>query len=97
MDASFDVYPEGYSCFTLCGEMKCPSSVFLPPNPANDFKVSATSVCFHDTQLADCQSNYRVRCRISAENANKKVGIPDLTMELQLGHRNYDGATSNAA
>ncbi|KAG6440063.1 hypothetical protein BBOV_III007215 [Babesia bovis T2Bo] len=76
-DASFDTYPAGFSCFTQCGELKCPSNDYMTPVPANDFK------------LADCKSSYRVRCRIHPKNNNQLINVPDLTMELQIGHLKY--------
>ncbi|GFE53337.1 cleavage and polyadenylation specificity factor subunit 5 [Babesia ovis] len=76
-DASFDSYPPGFSCFTQCGELKCPSNDYMTPTAADDFK------------LADCKSSYRVRCRIHPKNENQLISAPDLTMELQLGRRQY--------
>ncbi|CDR96705.1 Cleavage and polyadenylation specificity factor subunit 5 [Babesia bigemina] len=79
MDAAFATYPVGFSCFTSCGELKCPSDDFMKPSVSDDFK------------LADCKSSYRVRCRIHPNNENQQINVPDLTMELQLGGRSYLG------
>lgn len=76
-DATFDTYPEGFTCYTSCGQLKCPSHDFITPSVTNDFK------------LADCQSSYRVRCRIHPNSEHQQIGIPDLTMELQLGDLRY--------
>ncbi|ORM40020.1 Cleavage and polyadenylation specificity factor subunit 5 [Babesia sp. Xinjiang] len=76
-DAAFETYPAGYSCFTQCGELRCPSDDYMTPSPTEDFK------------LADCKSSYRVRCRIHAHNENQLINAPDLTMELELGRRQY--------
>ncbi|GBE58847.1 GNAT family protein [Babesia ovata] len=93
MDAAFATYPVGFSCFTSCGELKCPSDDFMTPSVSDDFKVGAHhGKCVIELSLPIPSAPGCPCCRHDAADVQRDV----VTIRAPFPQKSIQRAPSNS-